>query len=141
MKIRSHLLILVLSTLLPILALSVIISVIFWREQRWALEQRYLERVRAISVALDRELEGYIRALQILAESPALQAGDLRSFYDQAVRVLSCPKEVTGYREVRYPKQDKVREQVEAELTRQPAKLEVDVKRDVLDSLRKPTHV
>ena len=61
--------------------------------------------------------------------------------YDQAVRVLSCPKEVTGYREVRYPKQDKVREQVEAELTRQPAKLEVDVKRDVLDSLRKPTHV
>jgi signal transduction histidine kinase len=87
MKIRSHLLILVLSTLLPILALSVIISIIFWREQRWALEQRYLERVRAISVALDRELEGHIRALQIFAESPALKTGDFRSFYDQAVRV------------------------------------------------------
>jgi len=86
MKIRSHLLILVLGTLLPILALSVIISVIFWREQRWALEQRYLERVRAISVALDRELEGHIRALQF-AESPALKTGDFRSFYDQAVRV------------------------------------------------------
>jgi hypothetical protein len=34
-----------------------------------------------------------------------------------------------------------VREQIEAELTPQPVKLEVDVRRDVLDSLRKPTHV
>jgi indolepyruvate ferredoxin oxidoreductase len=61
--------------------------------------------------------------------------------YEQAVRVLKCVHDVSGYREVRYPKQDGVMQQVEAELTRQPAKLELDVKRDVLDSLRKPTHV
>jgi indolepyruvate ferredoxin oxidoreductase len=60
--------------------------------------------------------------------------------YDQALRVLTCPQQVTGYREVRYPKQDKVRAEIDAELARQPAKLEVDVKRDVLDGLRKPTH-
>jgi indolepyruvate ferredoxin oxidoreductase len=60
--------------------------------------------------------------------------------YDQAVRVLKCPEQVTGYREVRYPKQDAVREQIEAELTRQP-KLEVEVNRNVLDSLRTPTRV
>ena len=30
--------------------------------------------------------------------------------------MLKCPEEVTGYREVRYPKQDRVREQVESEL-------------------------
>ena len=60
--------------------------------------------------------------------------------YQQAVRVLRCPEEVTGYREVRYPKQDRVREAIEAELTREP-KLSVNVNRDVLDSFRAPTHV
>jgi indolepyruvate ferredoxin oxidoreductase len=39
--------------------------------------------------------------------------------YAQAVRVFRCPEEVTGYREVRYPKQDRVREAIESELTRQ----------------------
>jgi PAS domain S-box-containing protein len=87
MRIRSHLLILVLGTLLPILILTVIISVVFWREQRTAVERRYLERVRALSVALDRELEGHIRALQILAEASSLRSGDWRAFYDEALRV------------------------------------------------------
>jgi indolepyruvate ferredoxin oxidoreductase len=60
--------------------------------------------------------------------------------YAQALRALKCPEEVTGYREVRYPKQDSVRQQVESELARLP-KVEVEVRRDVLDGLRKPTHV
>jgi len=60
--------------------------------------------------------------------------------YDQAVRVLRCAEEVTGYREVRYPKQDRVRESIEAELSPQP-KLTVNVNRDVLDTFRTPTHV
>jgi indolepyruvate ferredoxin oxidoreductase len=60
--------------------------------------------------------------------------------YAQALRVLKCPEDVTGYREVRYPKQDKAREQVEAELLRQPT-LDVEVNRGVLNALRTPTHV
>jgi indolepyruvate ferredoxin oxidoreductase len=40
--------------------------------------------------------------------------------YEQALRVLSCPEQVSGYREVRYPKQDAVREAIEAELAHQP---------------------
>jgi indolepyruvate ferredoxin oxidoreductase len=39
--------------------------------------------------------------------------------YEQALRVLRCPEDVSGYREVRYPKQELVRESVEGELTRQ----------------------
>jgi hypothetical protein len=54
--------------------------------------------------------------------------------------VLRCPEEVSGYREVRYPKQDKVRASVEAEMSRLP-RVEMEVRRDVLDGLRKPTHV
>ena len=60
--------------------------------------------------------------------------------YAQALRALKCPEDVTGYREVRYPKQDAVRQRVESELARVP-KVEVEVRRDVLDGLRKPTHV
>jgi indolepyruvate ferredoxin oxidoreductase len=60
--------------------------------------------------------------------------------YQQALSVLKCPEEVTGYREVRYPKMDRARETVEAELTRVP-KVEVTVNSDVLQSLRTPTHV
>lgn len=36
--------------------------------------------------------------------------------YDRALRVLKSPEQVTGYREVRYPKQDRAREAVDAEL-------------------------
>jgi indolepyruvate ferredoxin oxidoreductase len=61
--------------------------------------------------------------------------------YEQALRVLNAVREVTGYREVRYPKQDRAMQQVEAELAHQPAKLEMSVNRDVLDGLRTPTHV
>jgi hypothetical protein len=60
--------------------------------------------------------------------------------YAQAVRVLRCPDEVAGYREIRYPKQDRVREAIEAELSPEP-KMTVNVNRDVLDSFRTPTHV
>jgi indolepyruvate ferredoxin oxidoreductase len=60
--------------------------------------------------------------------------------YESAMKVLKAPDEVNGYREVRYPKMDRTMLEIEAELTRVP-KVEVDVKRDVLDSFRSPTHV
>jgi indolepyruvate ferredoxin oxidoreductase len=37
-------------------------------------------------------------------------------FYERAVRVLRCPEQVSGYREVRYPKMDAARAAVEGEL-------------------------
>jgi indolepyruvate ferredoxin oxidoreductase len=38
------------------------------------------------------------------------------SVYEQALRALKCPESVSGYREVRYPKMDRARAAVEAEL-------------------------
>jgi len=38
--------------------------------------------------------------------------------YDRALNVLKSPEDVSGYREVRYPKQDAARERVEEELSR-----------------------
>jgi signal transduction histidine kinase/ActR/RegA family two-component response regulator len=87
MKLRSHLLLLVLGAVLPVLVFSAAMGVVFWRQQRAAFEQRFLERVRAMAVALDRELQGHARALQVLAHSPRLAAGDLRGFYEEAKSV------------------------------------------------------
>jgi hypothetical protein len=60
--------------------------------------------------------------------------------YDRALKILKAPEEVCGYREVRYPKQDKAREWVEAELKAPlPApKPELTVNREVLASVRTP---
>jgi indolepyruvate ferredoxin oxidoreductase len=35
--------------------------------------------------------------------------------YEKALRAIRCPEEVTGYREVRYPKMDKARKSIDAE--------------------------
>jgi hypothetical protein len=57
------------------------------------------------------------------------------------VRILKCPEPVTGYREIRYPKMDAAREQVESELGAAPPKVEMQVKRTVLDAFRTPAGV
>ena len=87
MKIRTHLVILVLGAVLPLLVFSVAMTAIFWRAQRRAFEQQFLERVRAMSIALDSELERYLGLLGILGKSPYLQAGELQRFYEEAKRV------------------------------------------------------
>jgi indolepyruvate ferredoxin oxidoreductase len=61
--------------------------------------------------------------------------------YEQSVRLLNCALDVTGYREIRYPKIEATRQRVESELTRLPATPELSIRRDVLDSLRTPTGV
>jgi hypothetical protein len=64
-------------------------AVIFWHQQRQAFEQRYLERVRAMSIALDRRLDASTQLLQGLATASELDQDDLRGFYAQAVRIAA----------------------------------------------------
>jgi len=78
--------IVVLCTLLPVLFLAIFLSIVFHHQQRSAFELRYLERARAFGLAPDRELDAQIHALQILAESDALQGGDLKRFYERTAR-------------------------------------------------------
>lgn len=62
--------------------------------------------------------------------------------YAQALEALKCPEQVTGYREVRYPKQEKARAQVESFMgTGGPNPKPVDPERgSILDALRAPTN-
>jgi signal transduction histidine kinase/ActR/RegA family two-component response regulator len=78
--IRSHLLLLVAGALLPLLVFAVAITSFSWWQQRNAVELRYLERVRAMTVALDGELDGSIRAMRSLALSPDLDPAHMDEF-------------------------------------------------------------
>jgi indolepyruvate ferredoxin oxidoreductase len=45
--------------------------------------------------------------------------------YDRVVKILKCPEQVSGYREVRYPKMDAARAMVEAEMGARPETLDL----------------
>jgi PAS domain S-box-containing protein len=90
MKIRTHLFFLVFGTLLPILLFAVALTAMFWREERSAFEQGFQERVRAISFALDRDLDGQIRLLQHLAQSELLRSKRIGEFYEEAARARAA---------------------------------------------------
>jgi signal transduction histidine kinase len=86
-SIRTHLVFLLLAAVLPLIAFAGVLTALFWQQQRAAFEQRYLERVRAMSIALDREQDGHIRVLQTLAHSALLAEGNLSAFYEHAKAV------------------------------------------------------
>src|SRR5689334_16212856 len=87
LPLRTHLFLLVVGTLVPMLVLSVVLVQRLVSDNRSAAERRLLEVARAQATVVDAELTGTIRALQSLAESSRLDGPDLPGFYTQAVRV------------------------------------------------------
>ena len=65
---------------------TLVLVIMVHREQRATVQRGLLETARALAVALDGELRGYIRTLEALADSEHLDSGDLRKFYDVAAR-------------------------------------------------------
>src|SRR6266498_1297128 len=72
MTIRSHLVLLVCAALLPVLIFAAVLPGLFWLHQRAAFDQTYLERCRAMAIALDTEVGASIRVLESLALSAEL---------------------------------------------------------------------
>ncbi len=60
--------------------------------------------------------------------------------YANSVALLKCTDDVTGYREVRYPKMEKTRQRVEQALAEAP-KLELEIKREVIERSQTPVGV
>lgn len=89
MTIRSHLVLLVGAALLPILILATILTGLFWREQRETFYQRYLDGVRAMTIALESEIEASVRVMQAFALTPDIDHEDLVSLAISARRVVS----------------------------------------------------
>lgn len=85
---RYHLIALVVIALVPALVFAALVVRSLGREQRESVEEGLQATVRALAVAVEREIDASVRALDVLGTSTTLDRGDLRSFYEQAMRVL-----------------------------------------------------
>jgi len=92
MKLRSHLIILVLVALLPLLVFSAIVLGLAADSERDATERGLRATGRAMGTAVDHTLDNAIGALEVLATSELLDAGDLRGFHAAAVRALEAQR-------------------------------------------------
>ena len=88
MRIRSHLLLLAFSVVLPVAAFSIfLVTLLVEREQRTFAEGS-VERLRSTMNAVDAQVQGQIAALKAIAASDALDADDLQAFQAETARVL-----------------------------------------------------
>ncbi len=88
MKLRWHLVVLVLAAVLPLLVFTVIMVGQHLRLQHDVVERGMRDTVRALSLAVDREVKTSWAVLETLAASPSLEAGDLKRFHETCVRAM-----------------------------------------------------
>ncbi|HTH44414.1 MAG TPA: ATP-binding protein [Oxalicibacterium sp.] len=91
MRIRSRLLILVISVLIPALLMTGVGVVYVYTEAQNANRQSMREVTQALALVVDKEISEREAILRTLATSPALDNGDLASFYQQAQRLVTAP--------------------------------------------------
>jgi PAS domain S-box-containing protein len=88
MSLRANLIQLVLAAIIPLVIFSVAMVVRFDHDERATFRQGATERTRALLTAVDTELKKSISALTALASSNDLDTDDLRSFHEEARRLL-----------------------------------------------------
>ena len=94
MKIRSQLALLVLAVVVPVALLAAATTARLWTLQREAYEQRYLERVSALRLALDTRLDATTRLLRGLSGSSDLDDPEqLPRFVERFDRLLQSNPE------------------------------------------------
>ena len=84
---RTHLILLILGAVLPGALLTALIVRRTLEDNRTVLEHRLEDTARVDAAAVDREFNATIRVLQALGQAPALDAGDLQTFWSEARRV------------------------------------------------------
>ena len=88
MKIRTQIALLVSGVAVPLLVLATIATAVLVARERSAVESGLRDTVRALSLALDRELVSTMTTLGAVAASVASEPGDVRSFRTEAGRVF-----------------------------------------------------
>jgi signal transduction histidine kinase/ActR/RegA family two-component response regulator len=88
-RLRSHLVLLVLAVLVPMVVFSTVVIVAFGQQQRAAVRNGAVETARALMNAIDESLNGSVSKLQALATSRSLDRGDLGEFDAEVKRVLA----------------------------------------------------
>lgn len=85
---RSRLVLMALSLVIPAVVLMVILTVNAYRESQARYEQQLIATTRALAVATDRQISQSLATLETLALSPDLEAGDFAAFEQQAREVM-----------------------------------------------------
>ena len=88
MRLRSHLILLVLATTLPLLIFATVIVLQDLDERREILDRGMQDTARALTVAIDGEVKASLEVLQALASSPLLDGEDLESFHRICARAM-----------------------------------------------------
>ena len=88
MKLRSHIILLTLATVVPVVVFGVGLIVYQTRLERSSLERGMRDTARALVLALDRDIKDIKTGVEALAAARHLDAGgDLTRFYDEAATV------------------------------------------------------
>src|SRR3954467_14483206 len=87
MRLRSALILLVVATVVPLVALAVLLSTLLVRQQNENFLAAIKDRNRAFLSAVDTELKGTIEKLHALAASRNLAKGDMAAFHEDAIAV------------------------------------------------------
>jgi PAS domain S-box-containing protein len=87
-SLRSHLILIVLVAIVPVLIFSAVMLSIFARQERESLKAGLRETNRALVSALELEFESTLRTLVVLASSATLDSGDLTAFRRVLERAL-----------------------------------------------------
>ena len=86
LRFRTILALLLLTITIPLAAFAAWLIRANWKQQQDVIDQQNIERARAISVAVDQELDRTITALNVLATLEAIQAADLSEFSQIALQ-------------------------------------------------------
>ena len=84
LSLRSRLFLLVVASVVPLIGMGLVREFLEFRSEQEGVYDGLLTVARATSVAVERELQIRVSALEVLGTSPALQAGDLDAFDRQA---------------------------------------------------------
>ena len=87
MSLNRHVLLVVLSALLPLFAVATVLAFVLVEKERRATERELQENAQRLAQAVDAELQRSFAALQALSRSDSLRRGDLKSFYAEAADV------------------------------------------------------
>src|SRR5437867_3418870 len=88
MRLRSHLVVLVLVAVVPLLVFSVAMLRQAAEDQRAVLDQGMRNTASALSLAIDGEVKASQAILETLAASAYLDTGDLRAFYRLCTKTI-----------------------------------------------------
>ena len=88
LSLRSRLILLVLATIVPLTAFTVVRRWIDYHEDIAVAGQKTLELSRSLAIAIEKDIEGRIAALEVLAQSDWLARDNLDRFRERADTVI-----------------------------------------------------